>query len=86
MQLGIPLHKLDAGEVLPVAHGLFEERLVGAAKNAIDLVGDDPVVPGAFLTHSHSSPVAVLVGLTFGQVTGLQDIHSIICPKERRWG
>lgn len=66
MELGIPLHKLDAGEVLPMAHGLLEERLVGAAKNAIDLVGDNTIVPGAFLTHGYSSPVAVLVGLTSG--------------------
>lgn len=55
MQIGIPLHKLDAGEVLPVAHGLLEERLVGSTEDGIDLVGYDPIVPSSLLPHGHSS-------------------------------
>lgn len=49
MQIRVPLDELDAGEVLPVAHGLLEERLVGATKVAVDLVGDDAVLPDALL-------------------------------------
>jgi len=55
MQTGIAFHELDAGEVLPVAHGLLEERLVGSTEDAIDLIGNHPIVPGTLLPHSHGS-------------------------------
>lgn len=47
--LGDALYELDARRVLPVAHGLLEERLEGAAEHVVDLVGDDSVVPDALL-------------------------------------
>lgn len=55
MFVGDSLHKLDTGEVLPVAHGLLEQCLVGAAEVAVDLVGDNAVVPDTFLAGGGSA-------------------------------
>ena len=42
-----PLDKLDAGVVLPVAHGLLEQGLVDTAEVSVNLIRDDGVVPDA---------------------------------------
>lgn len=43
----IPLDELYAREVLPVLHGLLEQRFVRTAKVPVDLVGNHAVVPNA---------------------------------------
>lgn len=48
MQRVVPLHELDAREVLPVPHGLLEQGLVGAAEVAINLVRDHAILPNTF--------------------------------------
>ena len=56
--------EFDAGEVLPVSHGLLEQGLVSAGEIGVDLVRNDSVVPDAILTsrgsapHSHSGGVS----------------------------
>lgn len=54
--LGRAFDELDTGEVLPVAHGLLEEGLVGAGEVGLDLVRDDAVVPHALLARRGRSP------------------------------
>lgn len=61
MQVNIPLHEFDAGEVLPVAHRLLEECLVEAAEVAIDLKGDDTVVPDALLLRGDGTRKAAML-------------------------
>lgn len=61
MNFCIALHKLDARGVLPVAHGLLEERLVQATEVAVDLVGNDTVVPDALLFGGHSTSYAMMM-------------------------
>lgn len=59
MDFRVALHKLDARRVLPVAHGLFEEGFVQAAEVAVDLVGDDTVIPNALLFGGYSTRHAI---------------------------
>lgn len=77
VQLGITLHKLDAREVLPVAHGLLEERLVCATEDRIDLVGYHAIVPSALLPHSHSTASSCCLWRH-------QHIPACICPEQSR--
>ena len=53
-----PLDEFDAGEILPVSHGLFEEGLVSTGEVGVDLVRDDAVVPDALFAGSGRSPDA----------------------------
>lgn len=50
VQVSVPLHKLDASEVLPVPHCLLEERLVGTTEVTIYFVRNDAVLPDSLLT------------------------------------
>lgn len=56
--LGRALDELDAREILPVSHGLLEQRLVGAGEIGVDLVRDDAEVPDALLASGGRPPVA----------------------------
>ena len=53
--LGRPLHKLDAGVVLPVPHRLLEQRLVHPAEIAVDLVWNHCKVPNPLRPASNKS-------------------------------
>lgn len=44
-----------------MAHGLLEERLVQATEVAVDLVGNDTVVPDALLFGGHSTSHAMMM-------------------------
>lgn len=83
MQLGVPLNKLDARKVLPVAHGLLEERLMGATEDGIDLVGYHTKVPGALLAHSYCTTSSMLL---CGVMWWRQHIPGCICPEQSGWG
>lgn len=65
MNFGIALYKLDARGVLPVAHGLLEERLVQATEVAVDLVGNDTVIPDALFFGGHSTRHPMMMMMSF---------------------
>ena len=51
-----PFDKFDARKVLPVTHGLFEERFVRAGKVGVDLVRNHSVVPDALFARRRGAP------------------------------
>lgn len=53
-----PLDELDAGEILPVTHGLLEQSLVSSGEVAIDLVRYNTVIPDSFLPRCGSSAIS----------------------------
>lgn len=55
MVVQVALDELDAREVLPVAHRLFEQGFVGAAEVAVDFVGNHSVIPDSFFAGSGCS-------------------------------
>ena len=58
------LYKFDAGEVLPVTHGLFEQGFVRSAEIAVNFIRNHAVVPHPLFPSSccsvHPSPPVVL--------------------------
>lgn len=53
-------HKLNAGRVLPMTHGLLEQSLVQSTEVAIDFIGYHSVVPDSFLLSRYSSGQATM--------------------------
>lgn len=47
--VGRSFDEFDAGEVLPMSHGLFKKGFVSAREIGVDLVRDDSKVPDALL-------------------------------------
>ena len=56
--IGRALDEFHAREILPVSHGLLEQRLVRAGEIGVDLVRDDAKVPDALLASGGRAPVA----------------------------
>lgn len=59
MMIQLPFHELHTSEVLPMPHGLLEERLVSSAEIAVDLVWNDSVLPDSLLAVCGSSDGSV---------------------------